>query len=118
MPNLLSRSRRLLVAGGFVVAVAAAPAAAFIAIPSSAGAPVVTACPAGETEDLYTDNCTPELSPNVAGGAYPTVPAGGTVPEVQGVPCTGRNTGECIGLQESEGNMPMVTPHSELSSSP
>jgi len=35
---------------------------------------------------------------------------------VQGVPCTGRNTGECIGLEEEQG--PAVEPHSELSSSP
>lgn len=113
----------------FVFAVTAAPALAFSAIPSG---PLVAACPAGETEDLYTDNCIPELSPNVPGGAYPT--AGVTpdysgqltestpgdpdsVPEIDGVPCSGgRSSGACIGLEEDA--VPPVVPHSTLSSSP
>lgn len=120
-------ARRLIVAGGFAVAVAAAPAVAFLSMPSAAPAPsVLAACPAGESEDLYTDNCVPELSPNVAGGSYPTSPPGGitystpgdpnSLPEVQGIPCTGRNSGECIGLEEDQ--VPNVVPHSTLSSSP
>jgi hypothetical protein len=75
------------------------------------------ACPSGETEDLYTDNCIPEMSPNQPGGiSYSTPGDTQSIPEVQGVPCTGRNTGECIGLEEEQG--PAVEPHSELSSSP
>jgi hypothetical protein len=31
------------------------------------------------------------------------IPGNPTLPEVDGVPCTGANTGECIGLQESQG---------------
>ena len=82
------------------------------------------------------------MAPNVAGGNYPTAtgtrttsPTGigttspqgtgitsstpgdpNSVPEVQGIPCTGANTGQCIGLEENQ--VPVVTPHSSISSSP
>ena len=69
MPMLLTSARRLVLAGGFAVAIAAAPAATLIAIPVAAAE---TSCPAGEIEDLYTDACVPEMSPNVAGGNWPT----------------------------------------------
>jgi hypothetical protein len=129
--STLSGSRRVMLCGAFAFAVAAAPAAiAFSTVPSSA--PAVAACPAGETEDLYTDNCIPELSPNVPGGNYPTpgvVPDTTgqitestpgdpeSVPEVDGVPCIGgRSSGACYGLEEDA--VPQVVPHSTLSSSP
>ena len=109
--------RRLLLAGGFAVAIAAAPAVAILTVsPADSTSPL--ACPSGETEDLYTDNCIPEMSPNQPGGiSYSTPGDSQSVPEVQGVPCTGRNSGECIGLEEEQG-APIVEPHSELSSSP
>ena len=115
----------------FALAVSAAPAVAAFAAPTTA--PAVAACPAGETEDLYTDNCIPELSPNVPGGNFPT-PGVATpdysgqltestpgdpqsVPEVDGVPCVGgRSSGACYGLEEDA--VPPVVPHSTLSSSP
>ena len=127
MAKSSSVGRRVLLAGGFSIAIAAAPAVAFIASPSSAPAPAI-ACPAGESEDLYTDQCIPEMVPNQPGGNYPTTSSGGgnttystpgdsnSLPEVQGIPCTGRNTGECIGLQENQ--VPAVSPHSSISSSP
>jgi hypothetical protein len=118
MSQLQSRIRRIIVAGSFALTVAVAPAVAFFVAPATGAAPTVTACPAGETEDVYTNICVAEMSPNVAGGSYPTLPPGGSVPEVGGVPCTGANTGQCIGLQEAEGGVPQVTPHSSLSSSP
>jgi hypothetical protein len=126
--STLSGPKRLMLCSAFALAVSAAPAAAF-ATPS---APLVAACPAGESEDLYTDNCIPELSPNVPSGSFPT--AGVTpdypgqltestpgdpdsVPEIDGVPCTGgRSSGACIGLEEDA--VPPVVPHSTLSSSP
>jgi hypothetical protein len=112
-----TRTRRLMVAAGFAIAIAAAPAAALATTPASSPlAPL--ACPAGETEDLYTDNCIPEMSPNVPGGNFPTVQPDMSLPEVDGIPCTGHNSGECIGLQEEQGNVPDVSPHSSLSSSP
>jgi hypothetical protein len=113
--------------GAFAFAVVAAPVAvAFSAAPSSA--PAVASCPAGETEDLYTDNCIPELSPNVPGGNFPTPDNTGqitestpgdpeSVPEVDGVPCIGgRSSGACYGLEQDA--VPQVVPHSTLSSSP
>jgi len=118
--------RRILLAGGLSIAIAAAPAVAFFAAPSGAPAHSVVACPNGESEDIYTGQCVPELVPNVPGGAYPTTAGTGittstpgdanSLPEVQGVPCTGANTGECIGLQEDQ--LPAVEPHSSISSSP
>jgi hypothetical protein len=118
MATYEKRARRLILAGSFVVAVAAAPAAAFVVMPAGSPAAPVAACPAGETNDLYTDNCIPELSPNVPGGTYPTPIAGGSVSEVSGVPVTGGNSGSILGLEENNANIPVVTPHSSLSSSP
>jgi hypothetical protein len=122
-----SVGRRILLAGGFSIAIAAAPAVAFFAAPSGAPAGPAIACPAGESEDLYTDQCIPEVVPNQPGGNYPTPSSGGgitystpgdpnSLPEVQGIPCTGHNTGQCIGLQENQ--VPAVSPHSSISSSP
>jgi hypothetical protein len=117
MATFEKRTRRLMLAGSFVVAVAAAPAAAFVVMPSASSAAPVAACPAGETEDLFTDNCTPEMAPNVPGGTYPTTTSGG-LSEVSGVPVTGGNSGSILGLEENDANIPDVTPHSTLSSSP
>lgn len=123
-----SVGRRILLAGGFSLAIAAAPAVAFVAAPSGAPAGPAMACPAGELEDIYTGDCIPEMAPNVPGGNYPTTSSGGgnvtystpgdanSLPEVQGIPCTGANTGQCIGLQENQ--VPAVEPHSSISSSP
>lgn len=111
-------ARRLLLAGGFAVAIAAAPAVAFFAVPTAGPSTSIAGCPNGETEDLYTDICTPELSPNQPGGiSYSTPGDSDSLPEVAGVPCTGRNTGQCIGLSEEQ-QVPDVLPQSTLSSSP
>ena len=118
MPNMQSRTRRIAVVAGFAIAISAAPAITFFTLSPAGPAPAFAACPAGETEDLYTDNCVPEMTPNVPGGNYPTNVPGGSIPEVQGIPCTGANSGQCIGLEEEQGNIPQVTPHSSLSSSP
>ena len=118
MATFEGRTRRLALVGGFALAVTAAPTAAFAVMPSPASATHVAACPAGESEDLYTDNCVPELTPNVAGGNFATAVPGGTLPEVQGIPATGGNTGSILGLEENEADVPDVTPHSSISSSP
>jgi hypothetical protein len=127
--------KRVIVAGVFAAAVVAAPVATVFGSPALAPAPAthVAACPDGESNDLYTDSCVPELSPNVPGGNWPTSaavtpPFSGeitestpgdpeSVPEVDGVPCLGgRSSGSCIGLEEDA--VPPVVPHSTLSSSP
>jgi hypothetical protein len=109
--------RRLMLAGGLAVAIAAAPAVALFSGPVTTPSAPVAACPNGEVEDLYTDICTPEMSPNQPGGVNYSTPGNtNSVPEISGVPCTGRDTGECIGLSEEQA--PFVAPQSTLSSSP
>lgn len=100
--------RRLLIAGGFAVVAAAAPVMTAFAAPSST-APLAADCPAGEEEDLFTGVCVPHTVPNSGSSSFNTNP-GGALPAVDGVPCTGANTGECIGLAEESANMPHVTP--------
>src|SRR5262245_15740330 len=115
MATLKLPTRRLLLAGGFAVAIAAAPAVAVVAIPSNS-APTIAACPSGESEDTFTGECTPDLVPN-SPEAGVTSPGG--LPEIDNIPCTGANTGECIGLSEEEqAQGPMPVPHSTVSSSP
>lgn len=107
-------ARRLVLAGGFALAIAAAPAVAAFAAPSIA--PSFGACPNGETEDIYTNACTPDMVPN-SPALQETSPGG--LPEVNGIPCTGGNSGQCIGLgeeQQSEG--PAAEPKSSVGSSP
>ncbi|WP_082949941.1 hypothetical protein [Mycobacterium sp. ACS4331] len=99
MLNLNSRTRRVVVAGGFALALSAAPAAAIL-VPGTPAATPVAACPAGEVEDLYTLHCIPSLSPNVRGGLYPTVSPNVTGepngPGLESVPCPGSVPGECL----------------------
>jgi hypothetical protein len=106
----------LILAGGFAVAVAAAPAIAAFAVPSTP-APAVAACPSGETEDTFTNMCTPDLVPNSPEiGATSST---GSLPSVDGIPCTGGNSGQCIGLsEEQQAQGPQPVPHSTFSSSP
>lgn len=130
-------ARRLVTAGAFAALVAAAPAAAHFVAASSHSAPTMLAtCSDGETEDLFTDNCVPELTPTIAGdsqtvsapvvaspndsGAITESDPGDpeSIPEVDNIPITNPNVG--IGLEESaqDSDIPVVDPHSTLSSSP
>ena len=114
MATLTLPARRLLLAGGFAVAIAAAPAVAVVAV--STKSPTIAACPGGESEDTFTGVCVPDLVPNspVAGETSP-----GGLPEIDNIPCTGANTGECIGLsEEQQAQGPMPVPRSSVSSSP
>lgn len=106
MAATLSDPRRLLLAGGFALAVAAAPLAPLAAV-SLPAAHTLAACPDGESQDPATGVCMPKT---------PT----GALPSVDGIPCTGANTGECIGLSEEQHvNVPRpVVPHATVSSSP
>jgi hypothetical protein len=105
-----------MVAGGFALAVAAAPAIAAIALPTHM-APVA-ACTPGEEMDVYTTVCTPFLVPNSPSG-FTTTAANPDIPEIDGIPCTGRSAGACIGLAEDqEAAGPQPVPRSTISSSP
>jgi hypothetical protein len=63
--------------------------------------PVWTAakCAVGETLDPATNICMPVLPSNIV---QVTTPVGGGLPEVDGVPCTGQNSYECVGLGEQQ----------------
>ena len=91
-------ARRLVLAGGFALAIAAAPAVAAFTVPSAGPTTHVAACSDGEEEDLYTGNCVPHTVPNSP--QFSTNAANPDIPEVDGVPCTGHDSGECIGLSE------------------
>jgi hypothetical protein len=114
MATLKLPPRRLLLAGGFAVAIAAAPAAAIVAVSSSA--PAIAACPGGESEDTFTGACVPDLVPNSPEFGQ-TSPGG--LPEIDNIPCTGANSGQCIGLaEEQQAEGPQPVPRSSVSSSP
>jgi hypothetical protein len=111
---------RLILAAGFSAAAIAVPTVAAFAMTGSA-TPTVTACPGGESEDIYTSNCTPDLVPNspepIQGDS--SIAGNPSLPAVDGIPCTGANSGQCIGLgEEQAAEGPMAVPHSSVSSSP
>jgi hypothetical protein len=106
--------RRLVLAGGFALAVAAAPAVAAITTPVAGPASHVAACPSGEEEDTFTGACIPHTVPNSP--SFTTPLGNPDIPEVNGVPCTGRNSGECIGLEEDAPQY--VPPSSSVGSDP
>ena len=111
----LELSKRLILAGGFAVAVAVAPAIAVFAVPSAVP---LAQCPAGEEEDQFTGSCIPHTVPN-SGSSFSSIPGNPDLPSVDGVPCTGHNSGQCIGLaEESEAMGPQPVPRSTISSSP
>ncbi|OBF41069.1 intersectin-EH binding protein Ibp1 [Mycobacterium sp. ACS1612] len=117
MATLELSVRRLILAGGFAVVLAAAPAMAVVTIPSASAAPEAQ-CPAGEEEDLYSGACVPHTVPN-SGAAFSSIAGNPDLPAIGGIPCTGHNSGECIGLaEESESLGPQPVPHSTVSSSP
>ncbi|BBX29204.1 intersectin-EH binding protein Ibp1 [Mycolicibacterium alvei] len=113
--------RRLILAGGFVIAAAAAPAIAAVSAPAAGPA---FACPSGEEEDLYSGQCVPHTVPN-SPGAFSAIPGNPNLPAVNlpggggAIPCTGANSGECIGLaEEAQSRGPAVTAESTFGSSP
>ena len=116
MMATLELSKRLILAGGFAVAVAIAPAIAVFAVPS-ASVPLAQ-CPGGEEEDQFTGICVPHTVPN-SGSTFSSIPGNPDLPAVDGIPCTGHNSGQCIGLaEESEAMGPQPVPRSTVSSSP
>ena len=109
-------SARLVLAGGFALAVAAAPAVALVAQPNHVVA--VASCSSGEEQDVFTTTCTPMLVPNSPQG-FTTTAANPDIPEIQGIPCTGHDSGACIGLAEDQAAAgPQPIPRSTISSSP
>jgi hypothetical protein len=122
MATLERSVRRFILAGGFAVAVAAAPAIAVVAVPSSA-VPLAQ-CPGGEEEDTFTGVCVPHTVPN-SGSTFSSIPGNPNLPAVNepggggSIPCTGANSGECIGLaEEAQAEGPQPVPESTVGHSP
>jgi hypothetical protein len=111
-------ARRLIAAGGCALALTAVPALASFTAPAALAA----GCPGGETEDVYTGTCVPDMVPNspfssIAGN--PSLPAVNLPGGGGASPCTGANTGQCIGLaEEQQAQGPEPIPQSTVGSSP
>ncbi|MUL83912.1 MULTISPECIES: hypothetical protein [unclassified Mycolicibacterium] len=82
-------------------------------------APIALAdCTSGEEPDVYTTVCTPFLVPNSA-SPFTSIPGNPDIPAIDGIPCTGGNAGQCIGLAEdAEAQGPRPIPRSTISASP
>ena len=98
-------SRRAILLGGFALMVAAAPVVGAVVVTSSPATPLAE-CPVGFVMEPVSGSCVVGEAPDTP-SAIPGNPA---LPEVDGIPCTGANTGECIGLQESQGGAPVPVP--------
>lgn len=107
--------RRIIISGGFALAVAAAPAVVAVAVPSSSPASAVADCPSGEDSDQFTGECVPFVVPN-SPSPFTTIPGNPDIPEIDGIPCTGHDSGACIGLAEDAPQY--VPPTSSVESSP
>lgn len=116
MATLSTLTTRLLAAGGFAVAVAAAPVVVALSTPAGPESPALAECPSTEMLDPNTGACRPitdvsapttnPIEPgatDLAPGALTQSGQGnvGQLPEMNGVPCNGNNTGLCMGLQEN-----------------
>jgi len=120
MTTYPNTTRRLILAGGFAIAIAVTPAVAIVAHPTLAtDSTPMAACDTGEEEDVFTTSCTPYLVPNSPEG-FTSTAANPDIPEIEGVPCLGgRSSGACIGLAEDEAAAgPQPVPRSTISSSP
>ncbi|HEX2283697.1 MAG TPA: intersectin-EH binding protein Ibp1, partial [Mycobacterium sp.] len=73
---------RIVLAGGFAVAALAAPVVAtFAASAFDAPTPSLAACSPGESEDLYTNMCVPDLVPN-SPAPFTTIPGNPDIPAI------------------------------------
>lgn len=118
MASVSTLTNRVLVAGGFAVAAAAAPVMVALTAPAGPASPALADCPATEMLDPATGACQP-FSDVTAPTQNPINPEGaqlqpgeitqatpgdvGELPAVDGIPCTGGNVGQCIGLEQSKG---------------
>jgi hypothetical protein len=118
MAIIETSARRLLIAGGFAIAVAATPAVATFTF--TPAAPSAIACANGESTDIFNGECIPDLVPN-----SPEIPTGAVagvngMPSVDGIPCAGGSEGQCIGIaqDQQEEQVPLVPAHSSLNGQP
>lgn len=120
MADVLVPTRRLFLAAVLALAVVGAPAVALMAMPGAVVSTPLAACTGGEEEDVYTTTCVPFMVPNSPDDTgFTTNAANPDIPEIDGVPCTGHDSGACIGLSEEQQDMgPQPVPRSTISSSP
>jgi hypothetical protein len=110
-------SKRVVVAVVLALASFGVPAAIMTTTVTGESAPVA-ACTTGEEEDTFTTTCVPFMVPNSPQG-FTTTAANPDIPEIDGIPCTGRDSGACIGLSEDQAAAgPQPVPRSTISSSP
>lgn len=132
LASLTSPARRLLLATGFAVALSAAPLVAAVATPSEPAGPALATCPPGEQLDTASGACKPatDKAPTTSSALNPEkVPFQpgevtssrdgdvGSLPEVDGIPCSGAaggasGTGDCIGLSENQ--VTHTAPHASV----
>ena len=66
---------------------------------------------------MYTGVCVPHTVPNSpASTPFGSIAGNPDIPEIDGIPCTGANSGQCIGLAEDAPQY--VPPTSSVGSSP
>lgn len=120
MADVLVPTRRHFLAAVLALAVVGAPAVALMAMPGAVVSTPLAACTGGEEEDVYTTTCVPFMVPNSPDDTgFTTNAANPDIPEIDGVPCTGHDSGSCIGLSEEQQDMgPQPVPRSTISSSP
>lgn len=111
-------AQRLLIAGGFAVAVSAAPLLAALATPSAPAAPALAQCPPNEVLNPNSGACEPVTDASAAPTTTNAIEPGitdlqpgsltesgagnvGQLPEINGIPCEGGNTGLCLGLNQN-----------------
>ncbi|MBU9763237.1 intersectin-EH binding protein Ibp1 [Mycobacterium sp. TNTM28] len=117
MAILKMRTSQLVVVGGVALVIAAAPAAVVSLSAPGVNPTQVATCRPGE--DLRGGVCV-SVEPNAPQADIPGNP---DLPAVDipggAIPCTGANTGECIGLTESgQGREPAVRPTSKFGDIP
>lgn len=91
-------SRRSILLGVFALVVAT-PAITTLGLAASTPSSPVAACQPGYVMQPTSGACVQGGNAN----APKTIPGNPSIPEVDGIPCTGANSGQCIGLQESQG---------------
>lgn len=111
-------AQRLLIAGGFAVAASAGPVIAALATPAGPADPALAQCPPGQVLNVNSGACEPvtdsgaaptttnPIEPGITDlqpGSLTESSAGnlGQLPEINGIPCEGGNTGLCLGLNQN-----------------
>lgn len=115
MPHPELSARRVLAASGLATMAICTPQLAMTLVPPPPAAVAQADCPNGESADTFTEACVPDLVPNTSG----LTAAPNQLPQINGIPCTGANSGQCIGLSEdAQAAGPHAVPRSSFSASP